>query len=449
MTATRLFPADFRWGAATSAHQIEGDCRNNHWWAWEHEGGHVADGSVSGVACDHWNRIEEDAGLAAALAHNAQRLSLEWSRIEPAEGEFDAGAIDHYRRELETLRAHGIAPSVTLHHFTNPLWMQRQGGWENPRSADWAARYTERAVRALGGLAAEWWTINEPMIVTVAGYLAGMHPPCVRDMGRAITVARHLLRAHAAMFGAAHAAGARAPVGVVKHMPYFEPLDPTSDADRSACELEDWFMNGCFLESVATGTLRAPFGDGEQVAGLEGAWDAIGLNYYTRVRAAAALPPGGLTARARPGETPEVTDMGWEVHPDGLRACLVRLARYRRPVAVTENGIATCDDDARCRYLVRHLGALHTAIAAGADVRGYYHWTLYDNFEWAEGYRPRFGLVEIDRVTQKRRPRPSALLYRDIIRGGGLASDITELYDGPRTVLGTCAEGDERSVSDG
>ncbi len=428
MGGVRRFPADFRWGAATSAHQIEGDCRNNHWWAWEQEGGHVLDGSVSGVACDHWNRVEEDAELTASLEHNAQRLSLEWSRIEPACGEFDAAAIEHYRRELETLRARGIAPSVTLHHFTNPLWMQNQGGWENPNSPDWAARYTERAVRELAPLVAEWWTINEPMVVTIAGYVVGMHPPCVRDMGRAVLVARHLLLAHAAMYGAAHAAGASTPVGLVKHMPYFEPLDPDSEADRTACELEDWFMNGCFLDSVATGTILAPFGDGEQTADLKDAWDAIGLNYYARARASATLPPGGLTARARPGETPETTDMGWEVYPDGLSACLQRLARYRRPLVVTENGIATGDDEARCRYLVRHLGAVRAAMDAGADVRGYYHWTLYDNFEWAEGYRPRFGLVEHDRATQRRCPRPSAFLYRDIIRAGGLVPEVSERY---------------------
>ena len=138
MPAARAFPAAFHWGAATSAHQIEGNCRNNHWWVWEQEGSHIADGSVSGIACDHWNRGETDAELAAALGHNAQRLSIEWSRIEPAEGEFDTAALDHYRRELDSLQARGIAPSVTLHHFTNPLWMQRAGGWENPASADWA-----------------------------------------------------------------------------------------------------------------------------------------------------------------------------------------------------------------------------------------------------------------------------------------------------------------------
>jgi beta-glucosidase len=441
MRAPLVFPAAFRWGAATAAHQIEGDCRNNHWWAWEQEGGHITDGSVSGIACDHLHRIQEDAALTAELGHNAQRLSIEWSRVEPSEGTFDPAALDHYRRELETLREHGIAPSVTLHHFTNPSWMQRQGGWENPRSPDWAARYTERAVAALRGLVDAWWTINEPMVVTVAGYVVGMHPPCVRDAGRALVVARNLLLAHGRMYAAAHGADSATPVGIVKHMPYFEPLAPESAADRGASEAEDWFMNGCFLDSLARGAVLPPFGDAEEVHGLANAWDVIGLNYYTRVRAAADLEPGGLKARPRPGETPEITDMGWEVYPDGLERCLRRLATYGRPLYVTENGIATGDDRARQRYLVRHLAAVHAAMTAGADVRGYFHWTLYDNFEWAEGYRPRFGLVEIDRTTLARKPRPSALLYRSIIRRNAIAAEIRDRFEGPLEAPGAFQRG--------
>jgi beta-glucosidase len=433
MLAPLEFPAAFRWGAATAAHQIEGDCRNNHWWAWEQEGGRIADGSTSGIACDHWNRVRSDADLARTLGHNAHRLSLEWSRIEPSEGEVDRGALEHYRDELATLRELGIAPSVTLHHFTNPLWMQRAGGWENPRSPEWAARYAERAVEALRGLADVWWTINEPMVVAVLGYVVGMHPPCVRDPNRALAVARNLVLAHTRMYGAVRTVDPTAPVGIVKHMPYFEPLDPDSEADRGAAGAEDWFMNGCFLESLARARILPPFGQEEPLPGGVAPWDVIGLNYYTRVRASATLTPGGLAARPRAGETPELTDMGWEVYPDGLRMSLVRLAAYRRPLYVTENGIATQDDRQRARYLVRHLQALHAAIAEGADVRGYFHWTLYDNFEWAEGYRPCFGLVGIDRATLDRRPRPSADLYREIIRAGAVAPIMLETYgDGDR-----------------
>jgi beta-glucosidase len=267
--------------------------------------------------------------------------------------------------------------------------------------------------------------------VAVAGYLTGIHPPCVRDAERATTVARHLLLAHAKMYAAVRATDPATPVGLVKHMPHFEPLDPGSRADQLACEAEDWFMNGCFLESIATGIILSPFGADETVGDLRASWDVIGLNYYTRVRASAGSTPGGLRARPRPGESPEVTAMGWEVYPDGLRSCLLRLARYGRPLFVTENGIATDDDEARCRYLVRHLGAVHAAIAGGADVRGYYHWTLYDNFEWAEGYRPRFGLVEIDRETLERRPRESARLYAQIIRQNGIIADTATRYGAP------------------
>src|SRR5262245_24564001 len=234
MTKARSFPAGFLWGAATSAHQVEGNCTNNQWWAWEQEGGHIRGGVASGVACDHYRRYEEDFRLAAELGHNAHRFSLEWSRVEPEEGRFDERELDHYRAVCDAIRRHGMAPTLTLHHFTNPMWAQRQGGWENPKIVDWLARLAERVGRALGDRVAIWWTINEPMVAPLVCYLLGIHPPEVRDLARALVVARHTLCAHGAMYRALRGVlPASAPVGVVHNMMYLEALDPNDAGQRA------------------------------------------------------------------------------------------------------------------------------------------------------------------------------------------------------------------------
>src|SRR5207247_1228544 len=231
MAAT--FPSGFLWGAATSAHQVEGNCTNNQWWAWEQEPGHIRDGDVSGVACDHYRRFDDDFRLAAELGHTAHRFSIEWGRIEPEEGRFDERELDHYRAVCDSVRRHGMAPTVTLHHFTHPLWVARAGGWENPRIVDWLARFAERAGRGLGDRVAIWWTINEPMVAPVLSYMLGIHPPGVQDVGRAFVVARHTLLSHGAMYRALRAVvPSAAPVGPVLNMMWFEPLDPLSPEDR-------------------------------------------------------------------------------------------------------------------------------------------------------------------------------------------------------------------------
>src|SRR5262245_59157179 len=225
MSRTLELPRGFLWGAATSAHQVEGNCINNHWWAWEHEKRYVRDGSTSGIACDHYHRFAEDFRLAAELGHTAQRISIEWSRLEPEEGRFDEREADHYRAVCDAILEQGMVPTVTLHHFTNPLWVQRQGGFENAKIVDWLARFSSFATRALGDRVELWWTINEPMVAPALCYVMGIHPPCVRDLARAMPVARHVLLAHGAMYHAVKdAAKSEVRVGPVLQMPFIEAL---------------------------------------------------------------------------------------------------------------------------------------------------------------------------------------------------------------------------------
>ncbi|MGH7820730.1 MAG: glycoside hydrolase family 1 protein, partial [Candidatus Binatia bacterium] len=323
---------------------------------------------------------------------------------------------DHYKRVIDSIRSHGMEPNVTLHHFTNPIWAQREGGWENPEMPRWLARYAAYIAREIGDRVDLWWTINEPMIAPTLCYVLGVHPPCVRDLGRAMTAARHVLLGHGEMYRAIRGALAHeARVGVVLHMPWFEPLDPGSEADRSETEASDRFVNEYFLTGIRDGVLAPPVGAGEEIPGLRGSFDALGINYYMRVLTEAGSM--GLVGKRRPGEPDRFADeMGWEVYPEGLTRNLERLGRLGRPVYVTENGMATLDDEARSRHLLAHLEAVWNAIRTGVDVRGYMYWSLMDNFEWAEGYSRHFGLIAVDRVTLERRPRPAAYLYQDIIR---------------------------------
>jgi beta-glucosidase len=451
------FPPGFHFGAATAAHQVEGGCLNNQWSAWEHEGGHIRDGSTADVACDHYRRYREDFALARDLGHDAHRFSIEWSRLEPEEGAWDEGEADHYRAVFDALREHGLEPMPTLHHFTNPLWAQRQGGWENAKIVDWLARFAERASRSFGDRVGTWWTINEPMVAPALGYVMGIHPPCVRDLGRALPVARHVLLAHGAMYHAIKAAAPHAPaVGPVLQMPYIAPLDPSSAADRDGAAQQDFLFNEYYLQGLARGVVAEPIGAGEEIPGLAGSYDVVGLNYYARMLisaeaaseivhpaggaqrpvahahggAAAGEPEMPLMGARRAGEPAEFQDqMGWEVHPPGLHSQLVRLAALGKPLYVTENGMATRDERARCRHLLVHLAQVHRAISDGADVRGFFYWTLMDNFEWAEGYTKTFGLVEVDRDRDlARRPREAAYLLRDVARDGAITAAMLERY---------------------
>jgi beta-glucosidase len=420
------FPEGFYWGAATSSHQVEGDCRNNQWWAWEQEGGNVKDGTVSGIACDHYNRFEEDFALLAELGHNAHRLSIEWSRIEPEEGRWDEKEVEHYKRVMESLHNHGLTPFVTLHHFTNPLWLEEKGGWLSEETPDLIARYSGYMAKQLGDSVPFWLTINEPSVVPAACFLAGVHPPCKRDMGLAMTAARHILIAHGKMYNAVREAAPHDPkIGPVLNMADVQPASE-SEEDKRAAEFMDTYWNVFYPEGIRTGVVGRPAGGGEEVPGLKGTWDVIGLNYYSRMVIRGGGRPG--IAPVEPGPDAETSTMGWEVYPDGFYRVMMRLKQYGLPVYITENGIGTDEDEQRQRYVVRHLKRVHQAIGDGLDVRSYLHWSSTDNFEWAEGFRQKFGLIAVEGDELKRAPRPSAYMFRDIARANAVSDELMEKH---------------------
>ncbi|NKY10419.1 family 1 glycosylhydrolase [Cellulomonas hominis] len=397
---TRDFPPDFLWGAATAAHQVEGDNTNSDWWRFEHDGRTAARES-SGDAIDHLNRYPEDVALLAELGHTCHRLSVEWARIEPAEGEFSRAALGHYRRVLTALREHGLTSFVTLHHFTLPVWFADRGGWLAPDAVPLFERYCRRVLDALGDLADFVCTINEPQMVALHGYLEGYHPPGITNPTLWRRVGRVLLDAHHRAVEVTRAASDASP-GLVVQLPYLAPAreDDVTVAFRDAVRAE--------VVDLYVDALRP---------GAGGDW--LGVQYYRKNW----VDPASPTIFAAPPPGVPTTQMGWAVYPEGLRLVLHRAADTGLPLYVTENGIATEDDTERVAYLRTHLRAVADARAEGVDVRGYIHWSAFDNFEWSEGYRPLFGLIAVDREDDFRRiPKPSAHALARVARTGRIAA---------------------------
>jgi beta-glucosidase len=385
------FPDQFVWGTATAAHQIEGGNVNNDWWAFEHD---PASGcaDVSGDACDSFNRFEEDIALVASLGLSAYRFSLEWSRIEPAEGEFSTVALDHYRRVAAACHERGVLPVVTFHHFTHPRWLADVGTWEAPHAVERFVRYCERATTHLGDLIGMAGTLNEPNVVATMGWRLGIFPPRVRDRGRRDRVNDALIAAHRGAVEAIRSGPGEFPVGLTLSMTDYQ-LQPGGEEwlERIRRPSED-----VFLEST----------DGD---------DFIGVQAYTRMRVG---PDGALGGEAGV----PTTQMGYEYYPEALEGTIRRAWEKTGglPVHVTENGIGTDDDDARIEYVRGALQGVGRCLADGIDVRSYFYWSLLDNFEWVLGFGPTFGMVAVDRETFERRPKPSASWFSSVARANGI-----------------------------
>jgi beta-glucosidase len=427
--ATFHFPPNFLWGVATASHQVEGHNTNNQWWAWEQQEGRIQEGHTSGAACNWWENAEADFDRAAAMGLTSLRLSIEWSRVEVSPGRIDMAALDRYREMLQGLRERGIEPMVTLHHFSNPLWVAEQGGWLNTDTLSYFRRYVEQVVRALGEYTTLWCTINEPNVYAYMGYLEGDFPPGKQDPRAAMVVMRNMLKAHAAAYHLIHRLQADARVGLAHNVRIFDPHNPRSPLDRLLARAHDRVFNQALIRAVWQGWWRLPLGVGPAWR-LRRTLDWIGLNYYTRdLVAFDPRAADAFFARLSHDPDAEMLDGGYgELYPEGLWRALRRLSRLGLPIYVTENGVPDADDDLRPRALLQHLHQLWRALLGNIPVMGYYHWTLTDNFEWAEGWTLRFGLIELDPETGERTPRPSADLYADIAQGNALTPEMVDAY---------------------
>jgi len=423
------FPGDFLWGTATSSHQVEGGNANNDWWAWEQAPGRIRDGSTSGDAAQWWaGRAEQDLAWAAEQGQNAHRFGLEWSRLEPEPGRWDDDAFARYHQMFAAAKAMGLSTMVTLNHFTLPRWIVREGGWSSPTIIDRFTTYAARCGRAFADVVDLWATLNEPNVLAFMAYARRRWPPGVGSLLGCFRAQRHMLRAHASAYEALHTVAPAPRVGIVLNLQKFE-ASRRRGVDVALAAMQDWMINGSMLTALDRGVLLPPLvARPVKVEGLSRAYDWLGCNYYGRylVRFDPRELEQGFGRHVQTNSTrTEWTDWG-QPHPDGLTAQLVRLGRRRVPIYVTENGLFDNDDTRRPGFLVDHVRAVRDAIGRGVDVRGYFHWSLVDNFEWAEGWSAHFGLLELDRDTQARTPRRSGELYGQICRANGIPDRFDE-----------------------
>ena len=415
MPEERRLPETFLLGTATAGLQIEGGPARNSWYRWADQG-HIKDGSHPSRANDHWRRYEEDVELIRRLGSHTHRLGVEWARIEPDEGVFDADALARCRREIELLRDAGVIPLVTLHHFTNPLWVEDDGGWLDERIVDRFERYVRHVVGELCDLVTDWVTINEPNIYLLEGYVLHEWPPGRSSLVDYLRGTRRMIEAHRAAYTAIHeiarerAVPARA--GVAHHVRVFDPAG--GFVASLLARMIEHLVQGVFLDGTINGTRhrrdRGASGPGRFS-------DFLGINYYTRDIVRPAWAPAQGFARREVAEGRPTNDLGWEIYPEGLSRLVERYAtKYSLPVWITENGIPDSRDELRASFITAHLNEVAGLVARGINVERYYYWTLVDNFEWVEGEAARFGLYHCDFETQERRLRESGKLYREICR---------------------------------
>lgn len=429
--ASSAFPRGFLWGAATSSHQIEGDNVHNDWWDWE-VSGKVAQGS--GTACDSYHRYEEDFDLARKIHHNSHRFSIEWSRIQPQAGAWDETAVEHYQKVVDSLKKRALEPVVTLHHFTNPLWVAQRGGWENQRTVDAFCEYARRMVLALGKDVKYWVTINEPMVYVYQGCLANYWPPGKSSLVSAMKTMAHFAQAHSRVYRLIHGlygerSWERPMVGLSHSIQDIVPHRENVFRDRLAVFLRDRLNNHLILKLAHHSPFYLPayfFGTG----GRRREMDFVGVNYYFRefITTSKSLRnwmdlTGEVCKTDERFLGAERNSMDWAIYPEGMYRVLMSLRRYGVPVMITENGVCTEDEEMRSRFIAEHLKQVLRAIRDGVRVTGYYYWSLLDNFEWSFGFGPRFGLIGVDLASKERRVKPSAIFYSRICQQNSLIAD--------------------------
>ncbi|KXA95385.1 hypothetical protein AKJ65_01880 [candidate division MSBL1 archaeon SCGC-AAA259E19] len=424
------FPDDFLWGTSTAAHQVEGNNKKNQWWKWEQE----TDLEESGIACDHYSRYEDDIKLMADIGYNAYRFSIEWSRIEPREGEFDEEEIKHYKNIVNQSRENGIEPIPMLWHWTNPLWFMKKGGWKKKRNIDYFADFVRKISEEFEF--DYWLTIDEPMVYANRSCASENYPPTYiaedgwpkkeKTLTPIFKVASNLLQAHAKSYEIIREKSS-GEVGMSKAVNVLEPASDSS-LDEWSTNIRDYLENDAWLQLLKKGKPIAPY-YGEEFGNV---LDFFGINYFFGEECyfdeKSGTPPYHFF-QTRPKENCEKSYLGWCIYPEGLYKVLKRIENTLEiPIMITSNGIATETDLQRRRFMIDHLKQMQKSMDDGVELTGYLHWSFMDNFEWARGFEPRFGLVEIDYENLSRIPRKSAYMFGEIARKNGINGAIEEKY---------------------
>ena len=394
------FPEGFLWGTSTSAYQVEGG-NVNDWSEWENspariealkkQGKNPAD-FICGQACDSYNRYEEDFDIAVKLNNNAHRMGIEWSRIMPEEGKIDFNEIEHYRKVLQALKTRNLKVILTLWHFSVPNWIEKKGRWENKKTSEFFNKYVEVIVEELGEYVDYWIVLNEPLLHIGHSYVDGKFPPNESlNFFKALRVYKNLVKAHCEGYKIIHNKYPNALVSSTLLSGYLEPASKWNLIEVFIAKIGNYVRNEAFFKA------------------LKGKFDFIAVDYYHHVRII-WYPPFKKNLNKK------VSDFGWEIYPAGIYYVLKEYAKFKKPIIVVENGVADAQDKYRQDFIVDHLKYVQQAISEGVDVRGYFYWSLLDNFEWADGFGIKFGLCGVNRQTFAREIRPSALVYGEICK---------------------------------
>ncbi|HCL82197.1 MAG: hypothetical protein A2077_02890 [Nitrospirae bacterium GWC2_46_6] len=403
---------DFLWGVATSAFQLEGSPHAD-WASWDS----ILDSKPD--VTNHYTLYKEDLCLLKELGVNSYRFSIEWSRIQPKENVWDDGAVAHFQDIIDILLESNIEPMVTIHHFTHPLWFIKKYPWHEDASIEKFSDFVEKIVSTIKGVK-YWITFNEPYVLLLGGYLEGCMPPGIKDASLAVKALKNIFICHGMAYDKIHSRIPDAMVSVAHNMAALAPWKRWSPMDRLLAKIAKHFYNHSLLDAFLTGKMRIKFPFKSPIdvdLPIKGKLDFFGVNYYTRVHMRFnPFKKMGVELRHRDIDGYGLTDMGWEVHPYGLQKVLRYASRLNVPLIITENGIATRDDQRKIKFMKRHIDVLEKCIKDGIDVRGYFYWSLIDNYEWLQGLDARFGLYKVDFDTLKRKPTNAAAYYSYLIR---------------------------------
>ena len=403
---------NFLWGVATSAFQLEGSPHAD-WASWDS----ILDSKPD--VTNHYTLYKEDLCLLKDLGVNAYRFSLEWSRIQPKENIWDENAIAHYQDIINILLENNIEPMITIHHFTHPLWFIKKYPWHEDAATEKFLNYVEKITSAIQGVK-YWITFNEPYVLLLGGYLEGCMPPGIKDVSLAVNALKNIFACHGSAYDIIHSRIPHAMVSVAHNMAALAPWNRWSPMDRLLSKIAKYFYNHSLLDAFLTGTMQIKFPFKSPIdidLPIKDKLDFFGVNYYTRVHM--RFNPSkkmGVELRHRDIDGYGLTDMGWEIHPHGLEKVLRYASKLNVPIIITENGIATRDDQKKIKFMKRHIDVIEKCIKEGLDVRGYFYWSLIDNYEWLQGLDARFGLYKVDFDTLKRKPTNAAAYYSYLIK---------------------------------
>lgn len=420
------FPENFVWGVASAAHQVEGGHTTNNWADWENqvddEGNpRIARGEKCGAACEHWQRYPEDVALMTELGVKSYRFSVSWSKIMPEPGVIDHAVMSHYINLCDSLKAVGIEPMLTLHHFCHPMWFEEMGAFEKEENLGHFVEFCSEVFIAMKSHVTYWCTLNEPAVFVIAAYFDGNFPPGKQDPELAALVLKNMYQSHVMVYEKLKGlpGGDRAHIGIVKNMHQIDPMNDWNLFDRLLSRTVNKGFNGSFIGTFTKGIYKFSFPtlvDLEaEIPNAPYSLDFVGLNYYSHNAMDFSFDlDAALKTRMYPDETP--TDMDYTMYPEGFYRAIKEISVLNQPIIITENGVADADDDIRGEFIKKYLYAVSKAVEDGYDIRGYHYWSLMDNFEWDLGYDERFGLYEVDFETQKRTLREGSKEYQRIVK---------------------------------